>query len=206
MKIKLSIILITLIFATSVAKAQEVQDKRHEVTFLINNLDNIGIGYRFGTSSALWRVSLSSRLKQTENIVNDTSINNINTESSISIDLGREYRFKVAEDLFVRLGGDLFYSQNILKNENDESAQFQYVNKRLERAFGLKIVSGLMYQPTERIHLGFELLPSFSRIISERTSGTGWDQAPTNFSTISEESFAFNFKNSALRFNIGFNF
>lgn len=206
MKIKLSIILITLIFATSVAKAQEVQDKRHEVTFLINNFDNIGIGYRFGTSSALWRVSLTSGLKQTENIVNDTSINNINTESSISIDLGREYRFKVAEDLFVRLGGDLFYSHNILKNENDESAQFRYVNKRLERAFGLKIVSGLMYQPTERIHLGFELLPSFSRIISERTSGTGWDQAPTNFSTISDESFAFNFKNSALRFNIGFNF
>jgi len=154
----------------------------------------------------LWRVSLTSGLKQTENIVNDTSINNINTESSISIDLGREYRFKVAEDLFVRIGGDLFYSHNILKNENDESARFRYVNKRLERAFGLKIVSGLMYQLTERIHLGFELLPSFSRIISERTSGTGWDQAPTNFSTISEESFAFNFKNSALRFNIGFNF
>jgi hypothetical protein len=207
MKIKLSFTLIIFIFAISLTQAQEDEkNKRQEVTFLMSSFDDIGIGYRFGTSKALWRVSLTGDAKSTEHIINDSIGRSTNTQSSLSIELGREYRFKVADNLFLRLGGDIFYGQNLLKNESGEDERFQHVNKRVNTEYGMKIVSGLMYQPTERIHLGFELLPSFSRIESERSSGSAIDQAPTIFNTISEESFAFSLNNSSLRFNVGFNF
>jgi hypothetical protein len=206
MKINLVSILVILFFTTSYVQAQEVKESRQEVTLLLNSFDNIGVGYRIGTSSALWRVSLTAGASKTEHILNDSTSRNTYNESSISIDLGREYRFKVAEDLFLRLGGDIFYRNRIRKNETGEESRFQMINKDVENELGFKIVSGVMYQPTERIHVGFELLPSLSWKRAEKSTAAPYNQQAPNFHTNTEESYALNLNNSSLRFNIGFNF
>lgn len=207
MKIKLFTISTILIFSAFLVQAQESDERRHEATLLIKSYDDIGIGYRFGTSSALWRISLSGGVNDGERIVNDTTIQYFNNESFIGIDLGREYRFSVANNLFLRIGGDIFYNYSLYKIDNGPDARFRVINENVNNEFGFKMVSGLIFQPMENIHLGFEFLPSFSWIKSERSAITGWNDGPlTEDSSSSIETFNFNLSNSSLRFNIGFNF
>lgn len=202
---KFKLLLIACLLSTSLLHAQEVKKKRNEVTFLFKNFDTIGIGYRFGSSSALWRISLDGGAKQTEHI--DLGVTRYTTtQSSISLDLGREYRFEVIDKLFVRIGGDAFYSRYNLKSKTGSSYTFQQISREVKNEFGIKVVSGLIYQPTDRIHLGFEILPTFSRGVSEKSYASAIETTPTNFTTITEKDHAFNLNSSSLRFNVGFNF
>ncbi len=207
---KMTLLFLITLFTTTLAYAQdtnekETNDSRQEVTLLFRDFDDIGIGYRFGSESSLWRLSLTGGAVTGETEADDTSIY-VNKQSRISIDLGREYRFEVAKNLSLRIGGDVFYDYRWHRQENEINNDTQSINVNSARGYGVKIVTGLMFQATDRIHLGFELLPTFSNSTSERTSISIYDNNRTEFTDTSSNYFAFNLDNSSLRFNVGFNF
>lgn len=207
---KITLLFIIAFFTSMLIHAQdsnekETNDSRKEVTLLFRNFEDIGIGYRFGNNSSLWRISVTGGAVTGETDMNDT-LAYINKRSSFSIDLGKEYRFEVAKNLSLRIGGDVFYYYRWHRQENESNADIQFINVNAARGYGIKIVSGLIFQATDRIHIGLELLPTFSNTTSERTAVRIYDNNRTEFDESSSSYFAFNLDNSSIRFNVGFNF
>ncbi len=201
MKIIVLVIATLFLFSPNLLRAQEPKEEihnkyRHEVTFLGRNFDEVGLGYRLGTKKALWRISTTVGVNQMKEESSGLHTRIISS-SNISLEIGREYRFEVADNLFLRTGGDLFYEHFKSTYESGPDAQNQFLNSGTENEYGIKLVSGFLYQLTKNIHLGFELTPSFSF----RTRNFIWRDNNTiqRFTSIRLDK-------SVFRFNIGFNF
>lgn len=203
MKIKLLTILIVL--STTLVYAQNEPQKRQEAVLLIRNLDNIGVGYRFGTEKALWRISLSTQLGKTDQLQQD-SVSLTSKNTFISITSGREWRHRVSDKLTLRIGGDLYFNYGKSKNESSPNATFRSIHESISKGYGINLVSGIIFQITNDLHCGFEFMPSFGKSINERNSAAGFNDDPSEFVTVGSESLEFRLDNAALRFNLGFNF
>jgi hypothetical protein len=202
MKISVLVIATLFLFSPKLLQAQEPKEKihnkyRHEVTFLGRNFDEVGLGYRIGNEKALWRISATARANQFERIDSGLHVNTIGS-AAIGLEIGREYRFEVAENLFLRIGGDLFYEYAAFINEPGDDVSSTFKMNTYENEYGVKIVTGFLYQVNKNIHFGFELLPYFSF----STRNNEWGRWGNSF----RRSTNIRFDKSVFRFNAGFNF
>ncbi len=196
-----------LLLLSTTLSAQNETKPRQEIDLLLSDFNSFGSAYRIGNDASLLRIGLnfSSNTQKSESLAD--SLENIDSRTAFDISVGWEKRFEVVDRLYFRLGGDAFYQNTKIDDEDYQNISFgqSTINEIRTNGFGLRLVLGTMYQINPNIHIGFELLPEFSRYksSSERTFTTISQRIITNRES---SSTGFNLNTSSLRLNFGFNF
>lgn len=202
----LSLLLIFLLFTSTLFAQNEIKP-RQEIDLLLSDFNSFGSAYRIGNDASLWRIGLnfSTNTQKSESLAD--SLENIDSRTFFDMSLGWEKRFEVVEKLYLRLGGDAFYQNTKIKDEDYQNVSFgqSTIDEIRTNGIGLRLVLGTMYQINSNVHIGFEILPQFIRSKSntERTFNT------INSKTVTERESSntgFNLNTSSLRLNFGFNF
>ncbi len=205
---KIKALLYAILFSATSLVAQDEPQKRQEIGLSFNNFNNFGAAYRIGNDLALWRVSINlSTNSQVEEIPNDTIKNNTD-DFFLDISLGWEKRIALADRLYFRLGGDLFYQNGQTSFERVQFVPFRQ-NSTTEissNGYGVRLVFGAMYQINSAIHFGFEVLPAYSWINSERKNSLTSNTTNPVENSIKTSNSGFNLNTSSVRLNFGFNF
>lgn len=152
--------------------------KQQEIGITFNNLDNFGLLYRFGNPTALWQLNAMTifGLYGAEEYNTEGLGENISS-FSMAVEIGREYRKKIAAPIELRLGAGLSFgfANMQLERQSRRYEELEISQKRYQP--GLYFVLGGNYIINDRIILGAELLPNFSfqysrnKEIKETTSG-----------------------------------
>lgn len=202
----LSLLLILLLFNTALFAQNEIKP-RQEIDLLLSDFNSLGSAYRIGNDASLWRVGLNFSSSTTKSESLADSLENIDSRTFFDISLGWEKRFEVVEKLYLRVGSDVFYQNTKIKDEDYQNISFgqSTIDDIRTNGFGLRLVLGTMYQINHHVHIGFEVLPQFTRSNSstDRTFTTINNRVITNREG---SSTAFNLNTSSLRLNFGFNF
>ncbi len=200
-------LLIILFSLTTTLFAQNETKARQEIDLVLRDFTSFGSAYRIGNDASLWRIGLnfSTNTQKSESMAD--SLENIDARTFFDISLGWEKRFEVVDKLFLRIGGDAFYQNTKIKDENYQNISFGQTSTSDVRTngLGIRLVLGTMYQINPNIHIGFEVLPQFIRSNSstERTFTTANSMGTSNMEA---SSTGFNLNTSSLRINFGFNF
>ncbi|MFT4740040.1 MAG: hypothetical protein ACI9L9_000816 [Marivirga sp.] len=215
MKIKLSVLILFLFAQVALAQEQE-KFNRQEVGLSFSNFtfDNVGLNYRIGSETGLWRIGLGTTLigstsDQTMDSAYASDSYNVN---NLILTLGREKRIEVAEDLKIRIGTEIGYGRSKVKG----FSEFEFRNALSIRettttsnTYGIGLVLGTIYQLNKNIFIGFEFLPKYTYSLSKTTSIIEDDRNTNDFKTENNSSNSkldFNFNSTTFLFNVGFNF
>lgn len=153
--------------------AQELTIQK-EIGLLFNSLNNFGIGYKVGTSNALWRFNtlLLTGSKFNEEV---DDIKRERNNFGFNLRMGREDRKEVAKNLEIRYGGDILFGYNYNKNvytSNSNPNQNNYTKRKIY-SMGVGVVFGFNYVVNNSLIIGAELLPSVSYNTGKNYSQNG---------------------------------
>ncbi len=147
----------------SITAAHAQSEKRREAGLLFRGVNNFGLTYRSGTENKLWRYSLLSGGLSSGNF------SNANTEEasrafSLGLQVGREFRKPLAEQLHVRYGADLLASvgQNKRTIDNAPLGSNDIEVTTTNWSAGVGFVLGLNYTFAKRFILGAEVIPQLT--------------------------------------------
>ncbi len=204
---KIKALLCAILFSTTSLVAQDEPQKRQEIGLSFNNFNNFGAAYRIGNDLALWRVGLDFGRNISKRDILVDSVDNEDSRSFANLSLGWEKRYAVADKLYFRIGGDVFYQNSRLQQDEDQSFPTSRSRETDIRTsnYGLRLVLGAMYQISPNMHFGFEILPSYSWARSESETIFRTSTFRNTVNTESSNS-GFNLNTSSVRLNFGFNF
>jgi hypothetical protein len=137
--------------------------KQKEIGLVFSSLENFGLTFRTGTDKSLWRFNTLFISGGTYDQVADSSSNK-NSNAGFGIQLGREYRKVIVENLELRLGVDISFSYSKVKSEYEDKTVNDYdrLNEQTRYMPGINLVFGLNYVLNEKMVIGAEILPNFS--------------------------------------------
>lgn len=169
--------------AMSILVMAQEKTKQQEVGLSFMSLYRFGITYKIGNSNALWRFnSVMMNGNNHEETTDSISYDN-NSNSHFRVNLGREYRKTVTDNLKFRYGADLSFSYASQKGDHDDlvNGDYNYFSETSTYMYGANIVLGLNYVIQDKIVIGAEILPSFyyrtgERIVKNDYSGTVEEQ------------------------------
>ncbi|WP_339610059.1 hypothetical protein [uncultured Roseivirga sp.] len=136
--------------------------KQQEAGLTFYNLNGFGLTYRTGTEQSLWRFNtLAISGGNTDN--STSSAVNKQTNASVTIKVGKEYREKLVDKLELRYGADvsLGYRHSKLEVETTSTNYYRSINRTAFEP-GVNMVIGLNYMINENLVIGAELLPAFN--------------------------------------------
>jgi hypothetical protein len=178
--------------------------KRKEVGLVFRNLDNFGLTFRTGTDKALWRFTTLWISGSTFDQVADSSTHKQNS-AGFGIELGKEYRKAIAENLELRLGVDISFTYTQTKSDYDDKTVYDSdrQNEHTRYMSGVNLVFGLNYVVNDNLVIGAELLPNFSY-----TTGTSVENNIfTNYEVKSDISgFSYGLSNSSAALSLAYRF
>ena len=155
------LILVSISLATyNLSTAQDKVDQ-NEVGIAISNFQSIGLTYKIGQSSALWRLNTIVLNGFESSAKADTTVED-KSGFGITIRAGREWRKSPAEKVEIRYGFDLQYSYNKGFNSSNYTGTFRdnAIESNYHR-YGVNLVFGANYLFNNNLFLGIEILPNF---------------------------------------------
>lgn len=136
--------------------------KQKEIGLVFSNLNNFGLTYKTGTERSLWRfntVLVSGGFN--ESTYHNLQI--IQGNFGFGVNIGKEYRKPLVENIEFRYGADLSFSLSQSKNENHQITNNIYNSLKDTRYVpGFNFVLGLNFKFNDKFVLGAELLPGIS--------------------------------------------
>jgi len=141
--------------------AQE-KTKQKEVGLVFNDLNNFGLTYKTGTNKAMWRFNTLLITGDKEKNESDDHERNYNS-FGFNMQLGREYRKVIVENLELRYGLDLSFRYHHSKDENtyNSGPDTDQLRKSTSYEPGINLVFGFNYVIKEKLVIGAEILPYF---------------------------------------------
>ena len=158
---KKHLLLFVLLSASLFIKAQD-SSKVKELGITTRSLDSFGITYRFGTKTALWRLSIPTILGANNETTRDTT-KNTNSNIDIDISIGREWRKPITEKAELRLGSSLGFSYSKRYSENLTSSY-----NTTTYAPYLMLILGMNYHINDNFIIGAEIQPGVGYLISKQ--------------------------------------
>jgi hypothetical protein len=135
--------------------------KVNEIGLSFRNLDSFGFTFRTGTHKSLWRFNTlfigGSSMEQSA----DSSFSK-QSSSGFGLQIGKEYRKLIVENLELRLGVDLSFDYSKSEYSYYNSTYDYRVQDRTTYIPGIKFVLGLNYLLSPNLVIGAELLPGVS--------------------------------------------
>jgi len=175
-KVKTSLLALSIMLSISLSAQLEIKPKtvkQHEIGLASNiaNLSNMSFIYRIGKPTAMWRLGLVNIVNANQKVTDENTLSN-NTNTSIGIGIGKEFRKFTSDKLEFRFGGDLIfhYSSNQSLRENTETYSKNFQS-------GISAVLGFNYLFNKHLIFGVEVLP---KVIYEITRTTRQDDSYGN--------------------------
>jgi hypothetical protein len=138
--------------------------KHHELGLNFGGLTNLGLRYRTGSESALFRFTVLSGLGQNDKSPAD---NIKSVSSSFGFNLGFEKRKLISDKTGFYFGADLLFSYNAYKR-----TYLTTVSNRTTLSPGVGLVLGCFYKINDRLDLTAEVVPAirYSKANDKTTS------------------------------------
>jgi len=182
----------------------QLKNAQQEIGLSFSNFDNFGITYKIGKKTAMWRINtvVLSGSKLNEDDGDDDL-----TRSSLgfNLQLGKEFRKLIAENLELRYGADVAFGMNYTKSdrENNTAPDDILTYKRTYYRPGFNLVLGLNYVIKDRIVIGAEVLPHFTYTFGTETTilGNGQEETHEDIS-----GFSYGISNNSARLSISYRF
>jgi hypothetical protein len=188
---------------STIAQAQE-SVRQKELGLLFRSFDNFGIGFKTGTSRALWRFNTLALNGYSTNEENDGSKKELDGHG-FDFRFGREGRKEIAKNVEIRYGGDIFFGYHNSKSKYTDDADPDAVNytKRVTYTPGVSFVFGFNYIINNSIVIGAEVLPGISY-------STGKNHHQYSFSQDEEvddiSGFSYGISNSSALLSLSYRF
>lgn len=184
-------LVMNLLSIASVLGQDQVKQKEAGITF--SNLDNFGLTYRAGTSSALWRFSafsLSAGSSDSDNSQSTVTTKNL----GLSLSIGREYRKQIEEKFQFRYGIDLYSGFYTYESKNED---LETTNTYDDLSFGINGIIGLNYMLSEKVLIGAEILPGIGYSTRDQVSNQAGTETKTEYN-----SWSLGFNNQSARLSL----
>jgi len=197
-------LLIFLLLGITMPGMAQLKNAQQEIGLSFSNLDNFGITYKTGTKASMWRVNtviISGNNYKEESSNDDVSQSSL----GFNLQLGKEFRKEIAENLELRYGADIAFGINYSKStrEYDSNPENNRTNERTIYRPGFNFVLGLNYVINSKIVIGAELLPHFTFNMGKTT--TSLDNG--NEETTEEISgFSYGISNNSAQITISYRF
>jgi hypothetical protein len=173
--------LIFLLLAAATCAVHAQSGPYREAGLAFHGLNHFGVIYRTGTADRLWRFNSSFVTGNNEKSRSDNQeriIRNFNG----SLWAGREYRKSLHEKIQIRTGFDISLDFRHWKQKTDDLTVFNNDDEQSRTTWrpGVNAVIGMNYLISDRMLVGFELLPGIGYVFGtemRRSAGQNreWD-------------------------------
>jgi hypothetical protein len=191
--------IILLCLSTSHFLVAQETVKRKEIGLAFSSFDSFGLTFRTGTDKSLWRFNTLFISGGKIDQIRDSSANK-STHGGFHIQIGKEYRKAIVEDLQLRLGVDISFSYSKAKSYSDVSSY----NRSTEQTTyipGINLVFGLNYFLNDKFMIGAELLPNFSY-----TTGTSVEKNSLATFKSDMSGFSYGISNNSALLSLAYRF
>ncbi|PIB34713.1 hypothetical protein BFP72_04460 [Reichenbachiella sp. 5M10] len=180
--------------------------KQKEIGLLFSNLDSFGLTFKMGTDRAMWRFNTLS-LKNYQSKNESDSIDSKDTSNGVSVQIGREYRKEIVDNLELRVGADISFSYSSSKHtfDNKRVDPFTRQTEITHYTPGINLVLGFNYVFKESLVFGVELLPGFTYSTGTQILKDTWDGNVEKTET-DLSSYSVGLSNSAARLSVSYRF
>lgn len=201
---KATFFLSILFLSTSIMAQEKVKQKEIGITF--NNLNNFGLAFKTGSNKSLWRFNTLFIIGRNQDEISDSLVKK-NSNSGFGLQIGKEYRKDIVDNLELRLGFDLSFSYQNYKsiyndktvNNNDRSTE------KITYEPGVNLVFGLNYVLNKQLVIGVELLPNLC-YITGTSSEKYYYTNNGNVSKFDITGFRYGLSNSSALLSLSFRF
>jgi hypothetical protein len=201
-----SLTIILCLFVSYSLIAQEPTVKQKEVGLVFSNFDSFGLTFKTGSEKSLWR--FNTLLISGANMDNASdSVSDNQSNMGFSIEIGKEYRKHIIDNLEMRLGADLSfrYSQSKYDYEDKTVDGYDRLVERTTYHPGINLVFGFNYVIKDNIVLGAELLPSFNYTTGTSVEKTDWKNNSEEVKT-DISGFNYGLRNTYARLSVSYRF
>ena len=203
---KKSLIIVLCLSMSYFLMAQETV-KQKEIGLVFKNLDNFGLTYKTGTDKSLWRFNV---LLISGSIMDYTADSSVNTLSNMGfgINIGKEYRKVIVENLELRFGADISFTYSQSKSDFDDKTvdDIDRLSERKTYKPGINLVLGLNYVLNKNVIIGVEVLPNFSYTTGTSIEKNYFTNTDDNEVKTDISGFSYGLSNTSVLLSLAYRF
>lgn len=198
---KIGVIILMFLVCININSQESVKQK--EIGILFKNLDEFGLRFKFGANNARWRIS-TMFLNSGNGTQTNPNYELENKNFGVNFRFGGEVGVPVNENYEFSFGfeGLFGYAKNEYKSSKTTDPNYFRDEINDIKNIGVNIIFGFSYLVNDKIIIGAELLPNYTRTFKTQ-SEKNIDGTVTK---TEYESNNFSVKNSAIELSISYRF